>query len=106
MRLLRQAERSGDEVLARAVAQFAHDQRGPFDAGWHDVIDAFASRRPEVAHKLEALAAAQRDDLGASIGSAFVFALFKPTELERYSDYRLCIVAEGQPQSAGPAGVW
>jgi hypothetical protein len=96
----------GDEVRARAAAQLAYDQRGPFDPGWLDVVDAFSSRRPEVGHKLEALAAAQRDHLGASIEFAFVFAIFKPTELERYSDYRLCIVAEGHPHSAGPAGVW
>ncbi|WP_017936063.1 hypothetical protein [Nocardioides sp. Iso805N] len=101
MRLLQQAERTGDEILARAVAQYAYDQQGVvFGSGWTDVVDAFASRRPEVAQKLTDLAAATRANLDASLTAAFTFSLARPAEFGNLTDYRLQILADTTDPSA------
>ena len=49
-KLLRQAEQSGDEVLARAVAHHAHDN------AWDDVVTTYAANRPAAAGAIGNLA--------------------------------------------------
>lgn len=84
LRVLERAQVNGDDVLARAVALHAFDRRNEFLGGdWASVVDAYAAANPEVAQKIIDLAGLRRDTLNTSVTSAFVFSIYKPTELER-----------------------
>lgn len=76
-RLLAQAERSGDEVLARAVAVRAFDRR------WKDVTESYSETRPEWKAAVDNV-----DDTRISVGMGanLVFGLRKPEELRRLHD--------------------
>lgn len=98
MSLLERAENNGDGVLARALAShaFNNSRNQPFGAGgWSDVVDAYTATRPTVARQIAEIAAAQRNDIASIASAMFVFSLAKPTELERFSDYRIKLVADG-----------
>jgi len=75
-RLLQQAERSGDELLARAVAVKAQDRR------WKDVTDAYSETRPQWRAALENIGDTR---LSVGMGANLVFGLKRPEELERMS---------------------
>lgn len=76
-RLLRQAERSGDELLARAVAVKA------FERNWADVTGAYSETRPEWAAAAENVADTR---VSVGMGANLVFGMTKPDELRRMSD--------------------
>lgn len=93
--LLDRANNTGDEVLARAVAEHAWLQRSTFFGGpWRAVVDAYAVTRKDVAVKLAELDAASTDDIRANLTAGFMFILAKPAELDRHSDYRIQMIAE------------
>jgi hypothetical protein len=74
IRLLDQAERTCDEVLAKEIAQRAYDtQTGSLFGGgtWGAVIEQYASSRSDVAEQLRALDAARVDDLKGNLQAAF-----------------------------------
>jgi hypothetical protein len=82
--LLSWAERNGDQVLARAIAQRAYDEtKSPFGAGWGEVLGTYTEPRPDVAHAIQEIDAARRDDVETGFRSAITFSLHKPSELER-----------------------
>lgn len=96
--LLARANNTGDEVLARAIAEHAWSQRSTFFGGpWRAVVDAYAVERNEVATKLEELNAASANDVRINLAAGFIFSLPKPVELERHSDYAIQLLAESTP---------
>lgn len=86
VRLIEQADLSGDEHLARAVARCAYDN------GWGDVLTAFAASRPQLASKIQELRELQ-PSIDRILGAGGSFAIVKPTELERYSDVTIARLA-------------
>jgi hypothetical protein len=85
--LLERAEANGDTVLARAIAQKAYSEgHETFGGGdWSDVLDAYVTKRPELAVKIQELNENQRHTAGMAIHSGFIFNVVKPAELERWS---------------------
>jgi hypothetical protein len=86
--LLERAEVNKDEVLAQAIARRAYTEvTSPlgFGSEWTAVLDAYVTRRPAVAAKIEELAAAERFTIQDSFRLAGLFFLVKPDELERMS---------------------
>jgi hypothetical protein len=97
LELLEQAERTGDEVLARAVAQHAFDQPsllGGTAPEWLEVIDAYAVTRPDVMSKLAELDVARRESLQAGLHTSAIFYVSVPQELAAYTDTRIAVIAE------------
>ena len=95
MRLLRWADDNGDEVLARAVAQHAFNNRQHFFGGdWASVVDAYAETRPEVAEQIVQIANARRDTIRTNLSAMFIFAVHKPHELEALSAGRVRLLLE------------
>lgn len=86
VRLLEMAEDTGDEVLARAVAQHAHRNNvGLLGAAWGQVLGAYLEERPDMANRLEQLEGTQGGNFAAGVGNdpEAHFYLAAPTELER-----------------------
>lgn len=82
--LLRRATQSGDEVLARAVAQHAFDQRSDFFTGreWTDVVDTFAAGRPELAEPINQLhSLTSSAGMTADFNDEANFVIFKPDQI-------------------------
>lgn len=86
--LLKRAEDSGDEVLARAVAQRAWACGALGE--WADVLNAYTSTRPKAAAALTQLS--ERTKMTAQ--DLFAFALAKPAELQAFDDWQLPGIAE------------
>ncbi|WP_432457943.1 hypothetical protein [Cellulomonas iranensis] len=86
VRLIEQADLSGDEHLARAAARSAYEN------GWGDALTAFAASRPQLASKLQELRELQ-PSIDRILGAGWSFAIVKPTELERYSDVTIARLA-------------
>lgn len=88
--LLRRAEDNGDVVLSRAIALHAFGKRNEFFGGdWAGVVDAYAEAHPQVAEKIVKLATLRTDTINTSVASAFVFSIFKPSELDRVRSTQL-----------------
>ena len=83
--LLARANTTGDELLARAVAQVAWSN-GAIGA-WADVLDTFASTRPAQERALGQLYDLNSKKIFAV--DLFAFVLVKPTELTPYGDYQI-----------------
>jgi hypothetical protein len=78
--LLSRAERSGDELLARAVAAHAAEQ------GWTDVLTTYTATRPTAAAALEQLEQAQA---GGTARDLFAWVTPAPSALAGVNDVRL-----------------
>lgn len=75
--LLDRAENSNDELLARAIAQRAFEQRA-FDPSWDDLLDRYIATRPKAQSAVNALLAGS----GApQIRDLFAWVLPVPSEL-------------------------
>lgn len=83
-RLLTRAEASGDELLARAVAQVA------WTNGWGDILDAYLATRPQAGTAL-----ADLDNMRGNLGAADLFTYMVPTphELAGLDDWRVAALA-------------
>lgn len=81
VRLLTQAERSGDNHLAKAVALRA------FEEGWVDVLNSYADSHPGTEAKIQELLDMQPNNssaaLAAVLGAAMTYELPRPAELGR-----------------------
>ncbi len=79
LNLLQRADRSGDEVLARAVAAHA------WDRAWTRVLDRYAAERPGVLDQLQELDELERSSVRQSTGgrmiSGMAHRLSVPAEL-------------------------
>ncbi len=79
LNLLQRADRSGDEVLARAVAAHA------WDRAWTRVLDRYAAERPGVLDQLQELDDLERLDQhrshGARVAEDLAYRLRVPAEL-------------------------
>jgi hypothetical protein len=82
--LLARAEANGDQVLARAIALRAYSEQGIF-GDWHEVLDAYTATHPNVAQKIEELAATQRQSTQSAVHAGIIFSVWKPSEIERWS---------------------
>lgn len=89
-RLLDQANRTGDEHLAKAIAHRAYED------AWFDVLDKYASTRPSVEAKLGELVT-QEPTLASTIGAAMAYAVTKPTELARFGEAAIANLANTAP---------
>lgn len=99
--LLHQADVTGDDHLARALASRAFDgaSSGSVFAGaddWGQVLNSYTTTRPEVAAKLQELTDAQQSGVKASLDLSGYTYLVKPDELARASDYQVELLANGQ----------
>jgi hypothetical protein len=97
--LLRRAELTGDDHLARAVAATAFDKSaGGFigAADWTAVVDAFTATRPDVAQSMQEIANAESSNVKDALDIAGYSYLGKPEELARVSDYQVDLLADGQ----------
>lgn len=93
--LLARAERSGDELLARAVAGHA------YDIGMQGVVDTYLATRPDKAQALAELQ--QLDSNGGVFGAArnmFAWVLSVPPELAGIPDRHLAVMADNQNMPA------
>ncbi|MFW6776261.1 hypothetical protein ACOACO_18415 [Nocardioides sp. CPCC 205120] len=88
--LLRQATRSGDEVLARAVAERAVREA---DA---TTMHQFVADRPDLDEAAERLWNAERADDG-TFGTTMLMGAFKPSELALMSDDSIDEIAQVAP---------
>lgn len=80
--LLKDAQMTGDSVLAKAVARHAFTQaNGPFamfGGGWVDVLDAYAQATPGFAEQLQSYRASISNSLQDSVDS-MIFMLPMPS---------------------------
>lgn len=91
-RLLGRANDTGDELLARAIAQRAWNMNGQLGgAGWGDVLDTFTATRPRAAAAIANLINLQ----SRNSVSLFAWMIAKPPEIANLSDYQIPAVAEG-----------
>lgn len=77
LELLATAERTGDDILARAVAAHA------WDRSWTKVLDAYAAERPGVLdlfHELDSLE--KQQNVGRRMATGMAFRLPVPSELK------------------------
>lgn len=81
--LLRRAERSGDEPLARAIAERALDER------WADAGNAFVASRPNLSAAYEALWNQHQPSTAQILGEGFATFVTPPMELDGMADYRI-----------------
>lgn len=90
--LLSRANDTGDELLARAVAQRAWEMGGQLGGvGWGDVLDTFTSTRPRAAAAIATLVNLQGSGRNAS--SLFAWMIATPSELAGMSDYQISALA-------------
>ncbi len=87
--LLSAAERSGDSVLARAVAAHA------WDRGWTVVLDTYASERSGVLNDFQELDDLERQGQGPGLTSSLAFRLTPPQELRGLTEAALRGLAGG-----------
>jgi hypothetical protein len=92
--LLQLAAVNNDESLVRAIAQGAYTEvtSGLFgrDLGWGEPLTYFASQRPRLVDKINALTSLQRVDVFAVEAN---FIIPKPTELGSLNDYAIAALA-------------
>lgn len=93
LRLLHQAERSGDRHLAKAIVQRA------LEARWAQVLNAYADEHPGSEPKLQELVDIYvglpgSESLARLLGRAMAYELPKPAELVRFGEVRLRDLAE------------
>ena len=81
IRLLNRATQSGDEVLARAVARQA------FDRGDRDLLDTYASIRPDAQSTLEKLGQVRTDTLHSRLEESMLASAAKPAELQGMDEF-------------------
>ncbi len=86
--LLSTAERSGDSVLARAVAAHA------WDRGWTLVLDTYASERSGVLEDFQQLDELERQSQAPRLTSTLAFRLSPPRELRGLTEAALRRLAE------------
>ena len=87
--LLERAENSNDELLARAIAQRAFEQRS-FDPSWSDLLGEYLATRPKAQAAVGALLAGS----GApQIRDLFAWVLPVPSELAGLGDVQIGALA-------------
>lgn len=91
--LLARAERSGDEPLARAIAEHA------MDSGWVDVANAFLDTRPHLDADYSDLWNQTSRTVTGEVEEAFTYGTLKPRELDSVNEYQLPVLAEGSAQA-------
>jgi hypothetical protein len=89
--LLTQATDTGDELLARAVAKRAYDQR-VLDTSWEDVLNRYLSSRPKAYAAVAALLDA--DVRAPRAADLWAFVLPLPPELIGLPDFRIQALAD------------
>jgi len=98
--LLARAERSGDELLARAVAGHAHDQAGSalggLDPSWSNLVAAYTASRPAAARHVATLRDLQPSTEG-SLRSTFAYVVPRPAELSNTPASQLDALATAAP---------
>ncbi|WP_069627130.1 hypothetical protein [Streptomyces niveus] len=86
--LLAQAERNGDEHLARAVAAHAAD------FGWHDVLSTYASSRPDAIEGIQQIQELpDTDDPVFRLQHAMTYSVVQPAQLDGLPDYSVDALA-------------
>lgn len=92
-RLLRQAEQTGDHVLAAAVAQHANER------DWYDVLSAYLDKRPAAAEVYDEMCQihARRKN---GLATGMQYALAKPEELRGLADTDIDQMAADMPETA------
>lgn len=91
--LLARAERSGDEPLARAIAERA------VEAGWADVANTFLETRPLLDKALTEIWNYESPSLATEMRDAMEIALAKPHEIDGIPDHQLGQIAESGDNS-------
>lgn len=80
--LLLQAEMTGDDHLAKAVARRAFDNSRDGGVGnWGGVVDAYVAPRPDVADRLQQLSDARSRDLQDALAWGMTTRVAQPDEL-------------------------
>jgi hypothetical protein len=92
--LLRRANRSGDEVLARACAERATQMQGPAAA---EVMNEFLNARPSLDAAGERLWNAERA-VADSFNTTLILSGLRPTELQGMATYQIEDLAQHQPE--------
>lgn len=87
--LFTRAENSGDELLARAIAQRAYDE-GQF-LGWGDILDRYLATRPAAQRAVNELLNARSNSMSAS--NLFAFVFIPPAQLGGLADYQIQALA-------------
>jgi len=87
--LLERAENSNDELLARAIAQRAFEQRS-FDPSWSDLLDEYLATRPKAQAAVGALLAGSA---APQIRDLFAWVLPVPSELAGLGDVQIAALA-------------
>jgi hypothetical protein len=87
--LLTRAENSGDELLARAIAQRAFDQ-APMDAGWGELLDRYLASRPKAVQAVSDLLDMRTKP---SVAAMFAFIISTPPELAGLAEYQIQALA-------------
>ncbi len=86
--LLRRADRSGDEPLARAIAERALDEQ------WAEVGNAFIANRPTIAPRYEELWDHRAPTLHEQVMESWATMLLVPDEVQGMSEYRMAEMLE------------
>jgi hypothetical protein len=97
LELLRRAERSGDEPLARAIVERAVDMR------WVDVANAFLQHREHLDEPLNELWQISQPSIAEELTDWMHNYVDKPPELAGMSDYEIDRLAQTADQPAGAA---
>lgn len=96
-RLLKQAARTGDDCLSRAIVQSAFDFNDP------DTINAFMSAYPDLAPAVQRLwDAAHRKTTAVDLAMSWQLAALKPPAISSLADYEIASAAAGNTN----AGAW
>lgn len=98
-RLLAQADKSGDELLAKAVAQHASEMQ------WGDVLKAYFTDRPgqvDAYNELSNLIASESDPT-SGFHRSVKYALPTPSELSRLDPYKIAQLADDVDPDSGAA---
>lgn len=90
--VLDRADVQGDEILARAVAQHAHQMGGNFEP----VLQSFANSRPNAARAINTLREAANTP---QLAALFKYFTPPPPELDGLGDYEIGLLAD-KPVSA------
>ncbi|MGI8682421.1 MAG: hypothetical protein ACR2JO_09925 [Mycobacteriales bacterium] len=93
--MLNRAEATGDELLARAIAQRAFTQR-QVDTSWQEPLNSYLATRPHADEAISALLdAAPRTP---QIGHLLAFALPEPDELRGLRPDQVMALTEAYPE--------
>lgn len=96
--LLAQAETTGDEILARAVAAqcYSTAANNPFGGDWQRPLDEYLAARPKKADALASLQDSQQLDGN----DGWYFVVPAPTELDGLSDHQIDQLADDPEMGA------